>query len=219
MIKILIVEDEKAISDLLKISLTTAGYSCVCVYDGNAAADLLETGDRSYDLILLDIMLPGIDGFELMEYIRPLEIPVIFITAKNSTPDKVKGLKMGADDYIVKPFEIIELLARGEAVLRRNHKIDEVLKVGDLTIDLRSRVVKKGDEFISLTKKEFDMLVLFVQNPGVALYRETIYERVWGGEYLGNSRTVDLHVQRIRKKCGLENVIRSVHKVGYRLEV
>ncbi|MCD8299989.1 MAG: response regulator transcription factor [Clostridiales bacterium] len=219
MIKILIVEDEKAISDLLKISLTAAGYQCVCVYDGNEAADLLETGDRSYDLILLDIMLPGIDGFELMEYIRPLEIPVIFITAKNSTPDKVKGLRMGADDYIVKPFEIIELLARVEAVLRRNHKIDEVLKVADLTIDLRSRVVKKGEEPITLTKKEFDMLVLFVQNPGVALYRETIYERVWGGEYLGNSRTVDLHVQRIRKKCGLENVIQSVHKVGYRLEV
>ncbi len=218
MVKILIVEDEKAISDLLKISLSSAGYQCECVYDGTAAADLFESGDQGFDLVLLDIMLPGIDGYELMDYIRPLEIPVIFITAKNSTPDKVKGLRMGADDYIVKPFEIIELLARVEAVLRRNHKIDEVLKCGDLTIDLRSRVVKKGEEPITLTKKEFDMLVLFVQNPGVALYRETIYERVWGGEYLGNSRTVDLHVQRIRKKCGLENTISSVHKVGYRLE-
>ncbi len=218
MVKILIVEDEKAISDLLKISLSGAGYQCVCVYDGNEAADILEQGDRSFDLILLDVMLPGVDGFELMEYIRPMEIPVIFITAKTATPDKVKGLRMGADDYIVKPFEIIELLARVEAVLRRNHKIDEVLTTGDLTIDLRSRVVKKGDEIITLTKKEFDILVLFVQNPGVALYRETIYERVWGGEYLGESRTVDLHVQRIRKKCGLENRIKSVHKVGYRLE-
>ncbi len=218
MIKILVVEDEKAISDLLRISLTGAGYKCVCVYDGESAADLLEGGDRSFDLILLDIMLPGVDGFELMEYIRPLEIPVIFITAKNTTVDKVKGLRMGADDYIVKPFEIIELLARVEAVLRRNHKIGDVLTAGDLTIDPRSRVVKKGEEPITLTKKEFDILVLFVQNPGVALYRETIYERVWGGEYLGNSRTVDLHVQRIRKKCGLEDRIKSVHKVGYRLE-
>ncbi len=218
MVKILIVEDEKAISDLLKISLSGAGYQCVCVYDGDSAADMLENGDRSFDLILLDVMLPGVDGFELMEYIKPLEIPVIFITAKTSTLDKVKGLRMGADDYIVKPFEIIELLARVEAVLRRNHKIDEVLTTGDLTIDLRSRVVKKGEETITLTKKEFDILVLLVQNPGVALYRETIYERVWGGEYLGNSRTVDLHVQRIRKKCGLENQIKSVHKVGYRLE-
>ncbi len=217
MVKILIVEDEKAISELQRISLEGAGYQCTCVYDGDTAADLLEEGQR-FDLILLDVMLPGVDGFELMEYIRPLEIPVIFITAKDSTLDKVKGLRMGADDYIAKPFEIIELLARVEAVLRRNHKIDEVLTYEDLTIDLPSHMVTRGDEAIQLTKKEFDILVLFVQNPGVALYRETIYERVWGGEYLGNSRTVDLHVQRIRKKCGLEDRIKSVHKVGYRLE-
>ncbi len=218
MIKILIVEDEKPISDLIKLSLSGAGYLCSAVYDGNAAADLFESGERGFDLILLDVMLPGIDGFELMEYIRPLEIPVIFITAKNSTMDKVRGLRLGADDYLVKPFEIIELLARVEAVLRRNHKIDETLSCGDLHMDLRSRVVKKGGIALTLTKKEFDILVLFLQNPGVALYRETIYERVWGGEYMGNSRTVDLHVQRIRKKCGLESQIRSVHKVGYRLE-
>lgn len=218
MIRILIVEDEKPISDLLKLSLSRAGYFCECIYDGYQAADLLEAGEHVYDLILLDVMLPGVDGFELMEYIRPLEIPVIFITAKNATIDKVRGLRMGADDYIVKPFEIIELLARVEAVLRRNHKIDSMLEVGDLTIDLRSRMVKKGDEEITLTKKEFDILVLLVQNPGAALYRETIYERVWGGDYIGNSRTVDLHVQRLRRKCGLEDKIKAVHKVGYRLE-
>ena len=219
MLKILIVEDEKPISDLLKLSLMRAGYSCQCIYDGTAAADLLESGNFSYDLILLDVMLPGVDGFELMEYISPLEIPVIFITAKNSVVDRVRGLKMGADDYIVKPFEIVELLARVEAVLRRNHKIDSFIEIGDLQIDLRSRVVKKAGQEIVLTKKEFDILVLFVQNPGAALYRETIYERVWGGDYTGNSRTVDLHVQRLRKKTGWEDRIKAVHKVGYRLEV
>lgn len=219
MLKILIVEDEKPISDLLKLSLMRAGYSCQCIYDGTAAADLLESGNFSFDLILLDVMLPGVDGFELMEYISPLEIPVIFITAKNSVVDRVRGLKMGADDYIVKPFEIVELLARVEAVLRRNHKIDSYIEMADLQIDLRSRVVKKNGQEIVLTKKEFDILVLLVQNPGAALYRETIYERVWGGDYTGNSRTVDLHVQRLRKKTGWENRIKAVHKVGYRLEV
>ena len=219
MLKILIVEDEKPISDLLKLSLMRAGYSCQCIYDGTAAADLLESGNFSFDLILLDVMLPGVDGFELMEYISPLEIPVIFITAKNSVVDRVRGLTMGADDYIVKPFEIVELLARVEAVLRRNHKIDSYIEMADLQIDLRSRVVKKDGQEIVLTKKEFDILVLLVQNPGAALYRETIYERVWGGDYTGNSRTVDLHVQRLRKKTGWENRIKAVHKVGYRLEV
>ncbi|MCD8365182.1 MAG: response regulator transcription factor [Clostridiales bacterium] len=217
MIKILIVEDEKAIADLIKLSLSASGYVCDCVFDGLQAADLLER-DHAFDLILLDVMLPGINGFELMDYIRPLEIPVIFITAKNSTADKVRGLRLGADDYIVKPFEIVELLARVEAVLRRNHSLDNLLTAGDVTIDLRSRSVKKNGREIRLTKKEFDILALLAQNIGVAMYRETIYERVWGGEYTGDSRTVDLHVQRLRKKCGLQDKIRSVHKVGYRLE-
>lgn len=219
MIHILIVEDEKPISDLLKLSLNRAGYSCLCVYDGNAAADLLELAEHKFDLILLDVMLPGVDGFELMEYISPLQIPVIFITAKNSVSDRVRGLRMGADDYLVKPFEIIELLARVEAVLRRNHKIDSIIELADVQIDLRSRLVRKKGTEITLTKKEFDILVLFMQNPGVALYRETIYERVWGGDFSGNSRTVDLHVQRLRKKTGWEERIKAVHKVGYRLEV
>ncbi|MCD8156705.1 MAG: response regulator transcription factor [Clostridiales bacterium] len=217
MIQILIVEDEKSIADLLKLSLSASGYLCRCVYDGVQAADLLEQ-DHSFGLILLDVMLPGVDGFELMEYIRPLEIPVIFITAKNSTPDKVRGLRLGADDYIVKPFEIVELLARVEAVLRRNKKLGSLLTAGDVTIDLRSRTVRKNGQEIILTKKEFDILALLAQNVGVAMYRETIYERVWGGEYTGDSRTIDLHVQRLRKKCGLQDQIRSVHKVGYKLE-
>ena len=217
MIQILIVEDEKPISNLIRMSLTRAGYSCTCVYDGNAAADLLE--EKPFDLILLDVMLPGVDGFELMDYIRPLGIPVIFITAKNSVTDRVKGLRMGADDYIVKPFEVLELLARVDVVLRRYNKVDCVLEAGDLTIDTRSMQVRRGGEEIPLTKKEYDLLLLFARNPGTAMYRETIYERVWGGDYTGESRTVDLHIQRLRKKVGWEKKLKAISKVGYRLEL
>ncbi len=217
MIQILIVEDEKPISNLIRMSLTRAGYSCTCVYDGNAAADLLE--EKPFDLILLDVMLPGVDGFELMDYIRPLGIPVIFITAKNSVTDRVKGLRMGADDYIVKPFEVLELLARVDVVLRRYNKVDCVLEAGDLTIDTRSMQVRRSGEEIPLTKKEYDLLLLFARNPGTAMYRETIYERVWGGDYTGESRTVDLHIQRLRKKVGWEKKLKAISKVGYRLEL
>lgn len=218
MVNILIVEDEKPISDLLKLSLKGAGYFCHCVYDGKAAADILE--ERDFDLILLDIMIPYIDGFELMEYIKQLNIPVIFITAMNSVHDRVKGLKMGAEDYIVKPFEVAELLARVEVVLRRFHKTAEIIHVGEhIIIDLRQHIVTNDGEEIALTPKEYDLLVLFAQNPNVALYRETIYERVWGGVLEDNSKTVDLHVQRLRKKTHLENKIKAVNKVGYRLEI
>ena len=211
------VEDEKPISNLLRMSLEKAGYSCTCVFDGAEAAAYLEY-DR-YDLILLDIMLPEIDGFELMEYIRPMEIPVIFITARGKVADKVKGLRAGAEDYIVKPFEIAELLARVDVVLRRCRKSEAMLNVGGLMIDTYSMRVSKDAEEIHLTKKEYDLLLLFVQNPGRALYRDTIYEHVWGGEYQYGSKTVDLHVQRLRRKVGWEDRLRAVNKVGYRLEV
>lgn len=217
MIQILIVEDEKPISNLIKISLSKAGYRCTCVYDGISAADILEK--EKFDLILLDVMLPGADGFELMEYIRPMEIPVIFLTAKNAVQDRVKGLKMGAEDYIVKPFEIVELLARVEVVLRRYNKLASTIEIGSLTIDTRSMQVFRDGTEIQLTNKEYELLLLFAQNPGVALYRETIYERVWGGDYTFGSRTVDLHVQRMRKKVGWDTKLVAVHKVGYRLEV
>ena len=216
MITIFIVEDEKPISDLLRMSLTKAGYSCTCAFDGIEAADILES--ERFDLILLDVMLPGADGFELMEYIRPMDIPVIFITAKNMVEDRVKGLRMGADDYLVKPFEIIELLARVETVLRRYHKLDRVIDAAGLNIDTISMVVRRDGKEIILTRKEYELLLLFVRNPGVALYRETIYERVWGGDYLGDSRTIDLHVQRLRKKVGWEDKLQAIYKVGYRLE-
>lgn len=217
MTKILIVEDEKPISKLIEMSLTSAGYACTCVYDGMAAADLLE--EHRYDLVLLDIMLPGASGYELMDYIRPMDIPVIFLTAKTSVADRVKGLRLGADDYLGKPFEIIELLARVESVLRRYHKTEEVLEAGDLVIDVVSRVVKKNGEVVNLTKKEFDLLVMFVQNRNIALFRGKIYEHVWESEYTGDSRTVDLHVQRLRRKVGWEDKIKPVYKVGYRLEL
>ncbi len=217
MIRILVVEDEKPISDLVRMSLRKAGYECACVYDGLAAADALER--ERYDLVLLDVMLPGVDGFALMDYIRPLDIPVIFLTAKNDLNDRVKGLKMGAEDYIVKPFEVLELLARVEVVLRRYNKLDDVLHVGGLDIDTRSMAVSRAGEELPLTAKEYELLLLFARNPGVALYRETIYERVWGGDYVSSSRTVDLHVQRLRKKVGWEDRLVALPKVGYRLEV
>ncbi len=217
MIRICIVEDEKPIANLIRMSLSRSGYQCTCVHDGAEAADLLE---KSYfDLVLLDIMLPGIDGYALLEFIKSLEIPVIFITAKNAVADRVKGLRMGAEDYIVKPFEIIELIARVEVVLRRYQNISDVLLVAGLTIDTVSMSVNRDGEEIPLTNKEYELLLLFARNPNIALYRETIYERVWGGEYAYGSRTVDLHVQRLRKKTGLEEHLRAIPKIGYRLEV
>ena len=217
MIQVLIVEDEKPISSLIRLSLTKEGCACTCAYDGAQAADLLER--NRYDLILLDVMLPEVDGFELMEYIRPLEIPVIFLTARSSVRDRVKGLRLGAEDYIIKPFETIELLARIDVVLRRYKKRDAVLEVGGLRIDTGSMQVWRGGEEISLTKTEYELLLLFARNPRRAMYRETIYERVWGGEYPFGSKTVDLHVQRLRKKVGWESQLKAVNKVGYRLEV
>lgn len=215
MIRVLIVEDEAPISNLIKLSLTKAGYSCEYAFDGAEAAHLIE--ENPYDLVLLDVMIPEINGFELMEYIRPFDVPVIFITAVNSVDKRVKGLRMGAEDYIVKPFEVSELLARVEVVLRRYNKSGDLLHVGDLTIDTQSMRVKRGAEEIHLTHKEYELLLLFVRNPDIALYRETIYERVWGGDLGIGSKTVDLHVQRLRKKTGLDQELQAINKVGYRL--
>ena len=217
MIHILIVEDEKPISDLLKLSLTKAGYHCTCIYNGTEAANKLETD--LFDLILLDVMLPGLSGFELMDYIRDIGTPVIFITAKNALSDRVKGLRMGAEDYIVKPFEILELLARVEGVLRRHGKLETTITVGDLTINTLSMNVTRDGAEIPLTKKEYDILLLFARNPGIVLYKSTIYERVWGGEYPDSTRTVELHIQRMKKKVGWEQRIKPVYAIGYRLEV
>lgn len=217
MIKILIVEDEEPISDLIRMNLVKAGYHCTCALDGKEAADRIS--QERFDLVLLDIMLPGMNGYELLPYIRSMDIPVIFLTAMGELEQRVRGLRAGADDYITKPFEIVEMLARVETVLRRYHKTEDVLQVEDVTIDVPSRVVLQDGKQIMLTMKEFELLLLFVRNKNVALYRETIYENVWESNYLGDSRTVDLHVQRLRKKLGWEDKIKSVYKVGYRLEV
>ena len=214
--RILVVEDEKSINDLIEMNLTEAGYICECAYDGLQAADILER--ESFDLVLLDIMLPEVNGYELLDFIKPMGIPVIFITAKGSMEDKVRGLRLGADDYLVKPFEIVELLARVEAVLRRAGKSATEISIEGLTIDTRSHTVMRGSRQIPLTAKEFELLLLFVRNRNIALFRETIYERVWGSEYMGDSRTVDLHVQRLRKKLHWDDKIKTIYKVGYRLE-
>jgi DNA-binding response OmpR family regulator len=214
MIKILIVEDEAAIADLVRMNLRNAGYDCTVALDGNQGADMMQ--EEPFDLCIFDIMLPGIDGYELLEYAKRLEIPVIFLTAKGEVPDKVKGLREGAEDYITKPFAIMELLARVENVLRRHHKAMQKINVSGLTIDIPSRSVTRDGTEIELTYKEFDLLFLFVRNEGIALYREVIYEQVWGSPFMGDSRTVDLHVQRLRKKAGLEKEIEAVYKVGYR---
>lgn len=220
MIKILIVDDEKPICDLIDLHLSETGYHCTSVQDGGQAIQMIE--NEKYDLILLDIMLPGIDGYDIMEYIRPMEVPVIFITAKHEVRDRVKGLRLGADDYLVKPFDIVELVARVEAVLRRYNKMQHQLRVGDVVVDLEARRVTKAGRMIELTNKEFGLLVLFMNNKNVALFREVLYEKVWQGEYYGDSRTLDLHVQRLRRKLKWERTsprLAAVYKIGYRLEV
>lgn len=216
MLKILIAEDEEPIANLIRMNLKKAGYVCECAYDGEAAANMMEDGH--YDLLLLDIMLPKIDGYELLEYAKTLNLPVIFITAMDSTDNKVKGLKMGAEDYIAKPFEIVELLARVETVLRRYNKIGKNIRILDVEIDLSSRVVMQNGHQVMLTLKEYELLLFFARNPNIALYREVIYEQVWEKEYTGEGRTVDLHVQRLKKKLGWEGHICAVYKIGYRLE-
>lgn len=216
--KILIVEDEIAISDLIKIGLESQGYKCETANDGEIAANLIE--EKQYDLILLDVMLPKIDGYELLEYIKQIQdTPVIFITAKGQIKDKIKGLKEGADDYIAKPFVMEELLARVEAVLRRYNKLSENITIGDITINSIARTVKKDGVKIELTPKEFDLLMLLVQNKNTALYREVIFEKVWGEELEFETRTLDLHIQRLRKKLDWKDQIKTVYRIGYMLEI
>lgn len=214
--RILIVEDEELIANLIEMNLVAEGYHCICAYDGKVAEELIEKD--KFDLILLDIMLPEINGYELLEYIKPLGTPVIFLTAKNEVNDRIKGLKLGADDYISKPFQIGELLARVEAVLRRCGNEESNLFLGDVEVEMKSRVVYKAGVPVKLTVKEFDLLVELMQNKNIALYRDNLYERVWGETYMGDTRTLDSHIQRLRKKLGWENYIKTVFRVGYRLE-
>ncbi len=216
--KILIVEDEIAISDLIKIRLELLGYKCEVANNGEKAADFIEK--NQYDLVLLDIMLPKVDGYELLDYIKQtFKIPVIFLTAKSQVKDKVIGLKKGADDYITKPFEMEELIARVQAVLRRYNKTEENIEIDNTTINIAARSVKKYDKRIDLTPKEFDLLVILIQNKNAALYREVIFEKVWGEELEFETRTLDLHIQRLRKKLDWKDKIKTVYKIGYMLEI
>lgn len=195
--KILIVEDDKSISNLIKLQLNIASYDTVQVYDGIESIKLIE--NERFDLILLDVMLPGMDGFAIMEKIKHLNVPVIFLTAKDSVIDKVSGLKLGAEDYIVKPFETIELLARIETVLRRYGKTADVLSIKDIKIYVQERIVKKNDKIIDLTFKEFDLLCLLIRNKNVAMSREMILETIWEYDFMGGTRTVDMHIGSIQK--------------------
>ena len=214
--KILVVEDEAPIRDLISINLQLVGYEVFTAEDGIVAENFLEK--QKVDLILLDVMIPGIDGFSLIEKIKKHNTPVIFVTAKESVLDRVKGLRLGADDYIIKPFETIELLARIEVVLRRYNKNSHIIKFKNIEVDTNQRSVKLNDKEVYLTVKEYELLILLLQNKNIALSRDQILDRVWGFEYGGETRTVDIHIQRIREKLDLKNNIKTVFKVGYRFE-
>lgn len=214
--QILIIEDEQSIADMVKMCLTKNGYICEIANDGMTATEKID--EKRYDLILLDIMLPDIDGYDLIDYIKQFEIPVIFVTAKTSVPDRVKGLKLGAEDYVTKPFDLEELLARVETVLRRYNKTERILEVGKIKIDTLSRTVLLDGVLIPLPAKEYDLLLFLVRNKNIALYREVIFEQVWQEPYLGNTRTIDLHIQRLKKKLDLDDAIETIYKVGYKFK-
>lgn len=218
MIRILIVEDDENISKMLAATLSIGGYGYAQCGDGLEAIGRITA--ESYDLILLDVMLPGADGFAVLDAIRAkgCETPVIFLTALGAVADKVKGLRGGAEDYIVKPFEAVELLARIEVVLRRADKSEMRLQYGDICVDIERHTVTKNGEPVVLTPKEFDVLVFFMRNVDVAITREQLLSNVWEYNYTGESRTVDIHVQQVRRKLGLQGRLITIPKLGYRLE-
>lgn len=217
MAKIMVVEDESAIADLILVNLKLVGHTGIGVSNGNDVMDSIEL--HKPDLIILDIMLPGKDGFSLMKEIEPLEIPVIFLTAKEELNDKITGLKLGADDYMVKPFATIELLTRIETILKRYKINGNTFILDNLEINLDAHTILMNNEPIDLTTKEFMLLEILIRNKNIALSREKLLELVWGYDYMGETRTVDVHIQRLRKKLGLDDKIKTVFKIGYRLEV
>lgn len=216
MADILVVDDEKMINDLLCMNLQMVGHTPTQAFTGREAMEKLDR--EKFDLALLDIMLPQMDGYQLLPYFIKKEIPVIYLTAKDSLTDRVKGLKSGADDYITKPFEAVELLARVEAVLRRCCRQQEQFLVDDVRIDFSGRRVYREGMEIELTSQEFLLLEVLARNCNIALSREQLLELAWGYEYGGETRTVDIHIQRLRKKLGLEKAIQTVYKYGYRME-
>ena len=215
--RILVVEDDTAISELICMNLEVTGYEVVPVLDGNEVEGTLEK-EENFDLALLDIMLPGKDGFELLEVMKEHGIPVIYITAKADVYSKIKGLRSGAEDYIVKPFEVLELLVRVEKVLERTGKQKEIIQVKDLEIHLSEHKVTRNGQTVSLKPMEYDLLVLLAKNKNVAFTREQMLNEVWGSNYLGETRTIDVHIGQLRRKLDLSDVIKTIPKIGYRLE-
>lgn len=219
MADILIVEDDRRINELIRRTLNMTGHMGVPAFSGLEALSVLE--EKRIDLILLDIGLPDMDGFVLMRQIaREFNgIPVICVTARDEVPDRVKGLKGGAEDYIVKPFAMEELLARVQVVLRRFHKEQSIFHIRDVEVDLAGADVKKGGEHTNLTKQEYELLKVLLLNKNIALSRERLLELAWGMDYYGDDRTVDVHIRRLRQKLGLENEIKTIFRYGYRLEI
>ena len=215
--KILIVDDEEKIRELIRMNLELAGYKCDEAEDGEIALEKLNK--FSPDLALLDIMLPKKNGYEIAQSFIKQNVRIIFLTAKDSVTDKVKGLKLGADDYIVKPFESMELLARIEVVLRRTGKFSDIFEYRNIKVDFAKREVFKNNEKIEMTAQEFELLKVLIQNKNLALSREKLLESAWGYDYYGDTRTVDMHIQRLRKKLSWDDIIVTVYKYGYRLEI
>lgn len=216
MAKILVVEDELAIQTLLARSLEMTGHKCLCASDGQQATEILQK--EKVNLLLLDIMLPKKDGFAVLEEVQG-SIPTIVITARDGLSDRLTGLNLGADDYIIKPFEILEVIARVQAVLRRTKSTEEAFCVGDVSIDFAKREVRRLGEIVELRPQEFELLQVLVENRNVALSRERLIELAWGFDFYGETRTVDVHIRKLRQKLGLEAYIKTVFKMGYRLEV
>ena len=215
--RILIVEDDEAIARMVAMNLKVAGYDTRIFLDGLEAYEALPE-DNNYDLALLDVMVPGMDGFELMSEMRKYDIPVIYVSARDDLNSKLTGLTGGAEDYITKPFEILELLVRVEKVLVRNHKIDSTIEVAGLVINADEHTVKKNGREVSLKPMEFELLLVLVKNKNIAISREKLLSMVWGIDFAGETRTVDVHIGQLRKKLDLYDNIKTVSKLGYRFE-
>ena len=215
--RILIVEDDAGIANAVVLNLRNVGYDCVLFDDGRNAADFLEK-NHEYDMALLDIMLPGMDGFELFSYMEKYRIPVIYMTAKTDSASEIKGLRDGAEDYIVKPFDMATLLVRIEKVLLRTGKLNRIYRFGAIVVDAENRCVHKDGEEIELTPLEFDVLLILVKNKNRTVSREQILNEIWGEDYFGDVRTVDVRVANLRRKLGFSDEIRTISKTGYRLE-
>ncbi len=215
--RVLIVEDEISIAKMIAMNLKVAGYGTKMFHDGREAAEALEE-EHAYDIALLDVMLPGMDGFDLFEIVRTYEIPVIFLTAKDDINSKIQGLQGGAEDYIVKPFDMLELMVRMEKVLERTKKLGDVIRILDVEINFLEHSVRKNGKEVLLKPMEFDLLCVLARNKNIAISREELLRRVWGVDYLGETRTVDVHIGQLRKKLSLNDNIKTVSKMGYRLE-